>query len=82
MVGGELRLAAWGEQWLRTKGPNKITYEYTHEDGVISSFKLRQGFCMYGDEVHRKQRVNIGFFYENESGDAGPGKFEENTVTI
>lgn len=35
---------------------------------------------MYGDEVHRKQGVNVGFFYE--SGTAGPGDFEETRVTI
>lgn len=59
---GDLDLESWADKWLRTKGPNKISYEYTHEDGVITSFKIRQGFCKFGDEVYRKQAINIGFF--------------------
>ena len=55
-------LNTWADKWLRTKGPNKITYEYTHDEGVITSFKIRQGFCKHGDEVYRKQSINIGFF--------------------
>lgn len=32
----ELNLNVWAGQWLRTKGPNKITFEYSHEDGIIT----------------------------------------------
>ena len=59
---GSLNLEAWSQQWLRTKGPNKFTYEFTHDDGIITNFKIRQGFCKHGDEVFRKQSINIGFF--------------------
>ena len=55
-------LDTWADKWLRTKGPNKITYEYTHDEGIITSFKIRQAFCKHGDEVYRKQSINIGFF--------------------
>ena len=51
---GELQLESWADKWLRTKGPNKITYEFTQEDGIIKSFRIRQAFCKYGDEVYRK----------------------------
>lgn len=64
---GDLNLVKWAEQWLSTKGPNKITYEFTHDEGIITSFKIRQGFCKYGDEVYRKQSINIGFFAEDHS---------------
>ena len=47
---------------MRTKGPNQIPYEYNHDDGVITNFKIRQGICKFGDEVFRKQAINIGFF--------------------
>lgn len=59
---GDLDLEQWSQQWLRTKGPNKITYEYTEENGTITSFKIKQGFCNHGDEVYRKQSINIGLF--------------------
>jgi len=59
---GTLNLESWADKWLRTKGPNKISYEFTQEDGIITSFKIRQGFCKNGDEVFRKQAINIGFF--------------------
>jgi len=44
----------WADKWLRTKGPNKIEYEYEHVEGVITKFRIRQGFCKFGDEVYRK----------------------------
>jgi len=72
---GDLDLKVWTDQWLRTKGPNKISYEYTHDDGVITSFKIRQGFCKFGDEVFRKQSVYIGLFTSNK-------EFEQHYVTI
>ena len=37
----KLDLNEWSDKWLRTKGPNKISYEYTHEEGIITSFKIR-----------------------------------------
>ena len=52
--GGDLDLEIWADKWLRTKGPNKIQYEYEHDEGTITKFKIRQGFCKYGDEVYRK----------------------------
>ena len=76
VVKGDLVLNTWAEKWLRTKGPNKLTYEYTHEDGLITSFKVRQGFCMFGDEVYRKQSINIGFFHD------GPENFEETYAVL
>lgn len=51
---GTLMLDSWADKWLRTKGTNKITYEFTHEDGIIKKFKIRQAFCQHGDEVYRK----------------------------
>ena len=65
--GGDLNLESWADKWLRTKGPNKFTYEYTHDEGVITSFKIRQGFCKYGDEVYRKQSINIGFYDQDKN---------------
>lgn len=62
---GDLNLESWADKWLRTKGPNKLTYEYDHDDGVLTSFKIRQAFCKHGDEVYRKQSINIGFFDES-----------------
>jgi len=62
-----LNLESWADKWLRTKGPNKFTYEYTHDEGVITSFKIRQGFCKYGDEVYRKQSINIGFYDQDKN---------------
>jgi len=64
---GKLDLSVWGDKWLRTKGPNKISYEYTHDEGIITSFKIRQAFCKHGDEVYRQQSINIGFFDNNKN---------------
>ena len=72
----QLDLDTWADSWLRTKGPNKLTYEFKHEDGEITQFRVRQGFCMFGDEVYRKQSINIGFFYD------GPESFEETYAVI
>lgn len=59
---GDLNLDKWADQWLRTKGPNKITYEYTEENGKIKSFRLQQGYTKFGDQILRKQSFNIGYF--------------------
>lgn len=59
---GDLNLDKWADQWLRTKGPNKITYDYTEENGKIKSFRLNQGFTKFGDQILRKQSFNIGYF--------------------
>lgn len=59
---GGLVLDDWANQWLRTKGPNKVSYEIEEQDGKIKSFKLRQGFTKFGDQVYRKQSFNIGYF--------------------
>lgn len=40
---GNLDLDDWTDKWLRTKGPNKLTYEFEEGHGVITSFKIRQG---------------------------------------
>lgn len=63
---GNLVLTTWADKWLRTKGPNKITYEWSHDEGIITSFKIRQAFCQHGDEVYRKQSINIGFFDQDK----------------
>ena len=38
---GDLDLEMWADKWLRTKGPNKIEYEYEHDEGVITRFRIR-----------------------------------------
>jgi hypothetical protein len=57
-----LNLEKWADQWLRTKGPNKVTYQIESENGKIKSFKLVQGFTKFGDHIFRKQSLNIGYF--------------------
>lgn len=57
-----MNLNDWSEQWLRTKGPNKITTEVEEEGGKIKSFKIRQGITKFGDNIFRKQTINIGYF--------------------
>lgn len=52
---------------MKTKGPNTISYEYTQENGKITSFKIKQGFTKFGDQVYRTQAINIGFFKEDMS---------------
>lgn len=37
---GDLDLNKWADSWLRTKGPNKISYEMTQAEGKITSFKF------------------------------------------
>ena len=37
---GKLDLNEWSNQWLRTKGPNTISYTYEEAEGKITSFKL------------------------------------------
>jgi aminopeptidase N len=37
---GDLKLDEWANQWLRTKGPNKVSYDIEEENGKIKSFKL------------------------------------------
>lgn len=39
--GGDLDLEIWADKWLRTKGPNKLQYEYEHDEGIITKFKIR-----------------------------------------
>jgi aminopeptidase N len=38
---GDLDLEMWADKWLRTKGPNKIEYEYEHDEGIITKFRIR-----------------------------------------
>ena len=51
---GDLNLEKWADQWLRTKGPNKVTYHIDSQNGKIQSFKLIQGFTKFGDHTFRK----------------------------
>ena len=71
----KLNLQEWSDQWLKTKGPNKITYKYTHNKNIITQFKIRQGFLKNSDEIFRKQSFCIGFFEADYN-------FEEYFVTI
>mmetsp|Transcript_23445 Transcript_23445/g.36116 ORF Transcript_23445/g.36116 Transcript_23445/m.36116 type:complete len:250 (-) Transcript_23445:977-1726(-) len=62
---GDLNLSTWSDKWLRTKGPNVISYEYEVVDGKISSFNIRQGFQEFGDHVYRQQAINIGLYADD-----------------
>lgn len=63
----KLDLTQWAKDWLQTKGANKVTAEYTEQDGLITSFQLRQTPCKYGDNVYRQQSFNIAL-YDEEGG--------------
>lgn len=61
-----MNLQDWANTWLKYKGPNTIVPEYeADQHGVITSFKLRQGFTKFTDPVYRQQSLNIGFFDNN-----------------
>lgn len=51
---GKLNLNEWSDKWLRTKGPNRISYEYEEENGKFKSFRIKQGYTKYGDKVYRQ----------------------------
>lgn len=34
-------------------------------EGKIKNFRIKQGFFKYGDEIYRRQQINIGFFDQN-----------------
>lgn len=62
---GDLNLKDWADKWLKTKGPNKISYDIQQTNDEITGFKIHQGFCQHGDEVYRKQSINISLIDEN-----------------
>lgn len=64
---GALDLFQWSKDWLQTKGVNKFTYEYEQQEGKFTSFRIRQTHCKYADTIHRKQRIEIGFYNEDGS---------------
>ena len=62
-----LDLNQWSQDWLQTKGVNKMTAEFDSADGKFKHFQIRQAPCKYADQKFRKQTINIAF-YNDEGG--------------
>ena len=49
-----LDLNQWSQDWLQTKGVNKMSAEVEQVDGKYSKFQIRQTHCKYADARFRK----------------------------
>ena len=62
-----LDLTQWSQEWLQTKGVNKIAAEVEEADGKYTKFTLKQTPCKHADNQFRRQTINISLF-NNDGG--------------
>ena len=63
--GVQIDLLEWANIWLNTSGLNQIEPIYTIQNGLITSFKLKQTKCEYGTNTLRMQKLDIAIYNEN-----------------
>ena len=57
-----LDLNQWSQDWLQTKGMNKMSLEVEKSDGKYKKFQIKQEHCKNGESRYRKQTINIALY--------------------
>mmetsp|Transcript_17088 Transcript_17088/g.16965 ORF Transcript_17088/g.16965 Transcript_17088/m.16965 type:complete len:690 (+) Transcript_17088:656-2725(+) len=60
----EFDIQGWADSWIKTAGINTLEAVYEVENGVISSFRIKQSADIRFPEL-RRHKILIGFFDEN-----------------
>lgn len=58
-------IVKWSQDWIQTKGSNRISAEFQQENGKITKYVIKQTPCKYADSIYRSQSFNIGFYNES-----------------
>jgi len=58
-------LEQWGNQWIFNKGLNEVQPIIEDANGVISSFKIKQGISNNGEKIYRMHIMDIGLYYKD-----------------
>lgn len=74
---GDLDLTKWSNQWLKTKGSNRLEADIESANGKYTKFNIKQTFHQHSTQIYRQQSFNIALY-----GDDGNRILNQENIVI